>query len=92
MGWRNYFFVLNDLRCRETLKSPEFKSLMSWVKADIDRQRARVEAIDAKEDFRAYVESQEASEQMKFDIPGNVSPRQINPLSQMRALLVNFRH
>ncbi len=64
MGWRNYFFVLNDLRWQETLQRPEFKSLMSWVKADIDRQRGRVEAVDAKDDFRAYVKSAEAPEQM----------------------------
>lgn len=64
MGWRNYFFVLNDLRWQETLQSPEFKSLLSWVKVDIDRQRERVEAVDAKEDFRAYVDADDAPQQM----------------------------
>jgi hypothetical protein len=39
-----------------------FKLLLSQVKADIDRQAERVEAIDAKEDFRAYVEALEAAE------------------------------
>ena len=51
MGWRNYYFVLNDLRWQETQQNSEFKSLVSWVKADIDRQRGRVEAVDAKEGF-----------------------------------------
>ena len=55
MGWRNYYFVLNDLRWQETQQNSEFKFLVSWVKADIDRQRGRVEAVDAKEDFRANV-------------------------------------
>lgn len=64
MGWRDYFFVLSDLRWQEALQSPEFKSLMSWVKADIDRQRERVEATDRKEDFRTFVEQTEAFEQM----------------------------
>ncbi len=64
MGWRDYFFVINDVRWQEAMQSPEFKSLMSWVKADIDRQRERVEATDMKEDFRAFVEQTEAFEQM----------------------------
>jgi hypothetical protein len=63
-GWRNYFFVLNDQRWQETMELPEFKSLMSWVKADIDRQRERVEAIESKEDFRAYVEARDTSGRM----------------------------
>jgi hypothetical protein len=37
-----------------------FRSLLSWVKADIDRQAERVRATDAKEDFRAYVAGLEA--------------------------------
>ena len=61
MGWRNYFYVLNDLRWQDTLQNPEFKSLMSWVKADIDRQRERVEAINRREDFRALVEQMESA-------------------------------
>ena len=64
LGWRNYFFVLNDQRWQPTLQQAEFKSLLSWVKADIDRQRERVEATDAKEDFRAYVEERSATGQM----------------------------
>jgi TolB-like protein/Flp pilus assembly protein TadD len=64
LGWRNYFFVLNDQRWQETMELPEFKSLMSWVKADIDRQRERIEAIELKEDFRAYVEAWDTSGQM----------------------------
>ena len=64
LGWRGYFFVLNDLRRRQTLRRPEFKSLMNWGKADIDRQKERVKAIDAKEDFRACVEAEDASESM----------------------------
>ena len=50
---------------QETLQSPEFKSLLSWLKVDIDRQRERVEAVDAKEDIRAYIEAEEASAHMQ---------------------------
>ncbi len=64
LGWRDDLFVLNDQRWQAAMELPEFKSLMSWVKADIDRQRVRVEAIDVKEDFRAYIASEEASAQM----------------------------
>ena len=46
------------------MELPEFKSLMSWLKADIDRQRERIEAIELKEDFRAYVEAWDTSGQM----------------------------
>ena len=56
MGWRNYYAIVNDQRWAETLQAPEFKSLLSWVKADLDRQRSKVEAADAEEDFRAVVE------------------------------------
>ena len=63
LGWRGYFFVLNDLRWQQTLQQPEFRSILSGLKAAIDRQRERVEAIDAKEDFRAYVEARGASGQ-----------------------------
>ncbi len=52
LGWRNYYFVVNDHRWAEVLALPEFKSLLSKVKADIVWQRSKVEAADAKEDFR----------------------------------------
>lgn len=39
LGWRNCYFIVNDRRWAEVLELPEFKSLLSWVKADLDRQR-----------------------------------------------------
>ena len=54
-GWRDYFFILHDHRWQPVIDMPKFRSLCSWVQADIDRQRARVEATDAAEDFRAEI-------------------------------------
>ena len=45
-------FLILINRWAEMLKLPAFRSLLSWVKADPDRQRKMVEAADAKEDFR----------------------------------------
>lgn len=56
LGWRNYYAIVNDQRWAKVVESPEFVSLLSWVKADLDRQRSKVEAADAEEDFRAVVE------------------------------------
>lgn len=56
LGWQNYYAIVNDQRWAEALQEPEFVSLLSWVKAGLDRQRSKVEAADAKEDFRADVE------------------------------------
>lgn len=56
LGWQNYYAIVNDQRWAEALQEPEFVSLLSWVKAGLDRQRSKVEAIDAEEDFRAVVE------------------------------------
>ncbi|MCH9027985.1 MAG: hypothetical protein IIA05_12885 [Proteobacteria bacterium] len=56
LGWQNYYAIVNDQRWAEVLREPEFVSLLSWVKAGLDRQRSKVETIDAEEDFRAVVE------------------------------------
>ena len=56
LGWQNYYAIVNDQRWAEVLREPEFVSLLSWVKAGLDRQRSKVAAADAKEDFRADVE------------------------------------
>lgn len=56
VGWRNYYYVVNDRRWGDVLERPAMKSLLAFVKADLDRQRRRIEAIDAEENFRAVVE------------------------------------
>lgn len=57
-GWlMNYYFVVNDPRWQDFLQRPEMQSLISFVKVSLDRQRERVEANNAKEDFRSLVEN-----------------------------------
>ncbi|MGI9234676.1 MAG: hypothetical protein ACR2RD_13665 [Woeseiaceae bacterium] len=59
-GWRHYFFVVNDPRWGDFFEEPAMKSLMAFVKADLDRQARIVEEADAEEDFRAVVEELDA--------------------------------
>lgn len=55
-GWRNYLFVINDMRWGDFFDQPAMKSLMAFVKADLDRQAKLVKEKDQEEDFRAIVE------------------------------------
>ena len=55
-GWRDYYWVMNDLRWAGLRANTRFQALMARVKTDIDAQRARVEQIDAKQDFAALLE------------------------------------
>ncbi|MGH8496105.1 MAG: winged helix-turn-helix domain-containing protein [Gammaproteobacteria bacterium] len=55
-GWRDYYSVDSDPRWQSVRDDPRFKGLMSAVKADIDAQRARVEIIDAKDNFVARLD------------------------------------
>jgi TolB-like protein/Flp pilus assembly protein TadD len=52
-GPGKYYEIINDPAWAGTIKTPEFQELLAGVKEEVDRQRAIVEAIDAKDDFRA---------------------------------------
>jgi len=56
-GWREYYLTLHDPRWAPVRDEPKFQSIMARVKADIDLQRARMEEIDAADDFGARVDT-----------------------------------
>ena len=56
LGWANYYEVLNDPAWAGIVEGPGFRELLDQVAAEIQRQRAIVEAADAEHDFRAEVE------------------------------------
>jgi TolB-like protein/tetratricopeptide (TPR) repeat protein len=60
-GWRYYYVSHHDPRWQALADDPRFLSLMDRVKADVDRQRAEVERIDAEEDFPAKLAKARAS-------------------------------
>ena len=56
-GPGNYYEIINDPAWAETIKAPEFHTLLGAFKQEVDRQRAIVEATDAEHDFRAEIEA-----------------------------------
>ena len=44
-GWANYYRTVNDPRWGEVLSQPRFVKLLERVQADLEEQRAEVEAI-----------------------------------------------
>ncbi len=56
LGWARYYEASNDPAWAETLSRPEFRDLLTGVKAKVDQQRANVETIEAREDFRSEYE------------------------------------
>jgi hypothetical protein len=55
-GWRDYYSVMSDPRWQALGADPRFKELMTTVKVDIDAQRARLERIEATDDFVARLD------------------------------------
>ena len=55
-GYRGYFYILHDARWYDLRDDQRFRNLMAGMKADIDAQRARVEEIDATDDFEVLLE------------------------------------
>ena len=53
VGWRGYYGIHRDPRWDAVREHPRFRAIMAKVKADIDLQRARLEAMDAEDDFIA---------------------------------------
>ena len=56
-GWRGYYAALQDPRWETVREASQFKAIMARVKADLDVQRAEVEAIDAEDDFIARLDA-----------------------------------
>lgn len=56
-GWREYHLAMHDPRWASVHDVPKFQSIMARVKADIDLQRARMEEIDATDDFAARLDA-----------------------------------
>jgi len=55
-GWRNYNFTRHDARWREFFELPAVSSQLAFVRADMERQREQIEALDAQSNFREIVE------------------------------------
>jgi hypothetical protein len=60
-GWRDYYHRQNDPYWAAVQDRPVYRALIEKVKADIDRQRAEVQRIDAREDFAAKVDAARAA-------------------------------
>jgi TolB-like protein/Tfp pilus assembly protein PilF len=60
-GWRDYYIHEHDPRWAPIADDPEYRALMAEVKADVDRQRAEVERIDAREDLAAKLDAARAA-------------------------------
>ncbi len=54
-GWRGFYVNNHDPRWGPLRSDARYQALMAEVKADVDRQRARVEQIDAEENFQALL-------------------------------------
>jgi len=62
-GWSEYHIRRHDPRWAVLDGNPRYDALMARVKADVERQRAEVEAIDAREDFPALLDQVKAARQ-----------------------------
>ena len=60
-GWSEYHIRRHDPRWAVLDGNPRYDALMARVKADVERQRAEVEAIDAREDFPALLDQVQAA-------------------------------
>jgi len=56
-GWRDYYVRQHDPYWASLRENARYRELMSMVKADVDRQRAEVERLDAEEDFKAKLDT-----------------------------------
>ncbi len=56
-GWRQYLIQQHDPRWAPLHNHPRYVSLMQLVMADVERQRAEVERIDAADDFMSRFEA-----------------------------------
>jgi tetratricopeptide (TPR) repeat protein len=56
-GWRDYYRRRNDPFWAALADDPRYLALMARVTADVARQRAEVERIDATDDFKARLDA-----------------------------------
>jgi tetratricopeptide (TPR) repeat protein len=56
-GWRDYYVRRNDPYWAALENDARYRALMERVKADVDRQRAEAERIDANDDFIARLDA-----------------------------------
>jgi tetratricopeptide (TPR) repeat protein len=59
-GWREYYVHVHNPIWAPLADHPRYQALLAEVKADVDRQRAEVERLDAEEDFGARVDQARA--------------------------------
>jgi hypothetical protein len=64
-GWHGYYAIRHDPRWDAVRDAPQFQAIMARVKADLDMQRAQVEAIDAEDDFEARLDAAIAAQQAR---------------------------
>jgi len=60
-GWRDYYVRQNDPYWSAVANDPRYRQQVDIVKADIARQRAEVERIDARDDFVAKFQASESA-------------------------------
>lgn len=63
-GWRGYYDALRDPRWDTVREEARFQAIMARVKADIDAERARVERLDAEDDFVVRLDAAIASKRV----------------------------
>jgi tetratricopeptide (TPR) repeat protein len=68
-GWREYYVKIRDPRWALVDDEPRFKSIMARVKADIDQQRARMEQVDAEDNFTARLNAALVARESRVAIP-----------------------
>lgn len=56
-GWRDCYLRRNDTYWAALATDPRYRALMATVQADVDRQRAEVERIDATDGFVARLDA-----------------------------------
>jgi len=69
-GWRDYYVRRDDPYWSALGNNPRYRALMATVKADIDRQRAEVERIDATDGFKARLDAAMAARSTHGNRPG----------------------
>ena len=71
-GWRDYYLRPNDPYWAAVENDPRYRALMATVKADVDRQRAEVERIDATDDFMARLDAAMAARRAPLARPAGL--------------------
>jgi tetratricopeptide (TPR) repeat protein len=62
LGWRGYYLNHHDSRWDVQRDNPRFQELMAFVKADVDKQRAEQNRVDAEDEFIARLNAKMAAD------------------------------